>query len=175
MSRVAGPGASEPRCPQNSRASCTADNWPARRSDATLEILANRLPTNSTTALAVLLDNARRKTFRIWAENATALAASALRRRRVTDLASKPRRMPGLFAGSNLRETHRALGAGIISTELSYPHHVRSTPVCDRGADVRVRQLRARTGHCQMGRCLERSRGWQESYRRASCTQIARS
>jgi DNA polymerase III subunit epsilon len=37
---------------------------------ATLEILARDLPGTSTTALAVLLDHARRKTFRIWAENA---------------------------------------------------------------------------------------------------------
>jgi DNA polymerase III subunit epsilon len=37
---------------------------------ATLEILARQLPATSTTALGALLDRARRKTFRIWAENA---------------------------------------------------------------------------------------------------------
>jgi hypothetical protein len=34
--------------------------------------------------------------------------------------------------------------AGSISTELSYPHHVRLAPDSDRRADVPVRQLRAR-------------------------------
>lgn len=37
---------------------------------ATLEVLAQHLPAASGTALGVLLDHARRKTFRIWAENA---------------------------------------------------------------------------------------------------------
>src|SRR5712692_8762007 len=36
---------------------------------------------------------------------------------------------------------------GSISTELSYPHHVRSTPDSDSRADVPVRQLRARSRH----------------------------
>lgn len=49
---------------------------------ATLEILANDLPGTSTTALAVLLDHARRKTFRIWAENAPFELKETLKRRR---------------------------------------------------------------------------------------------
>jgi DNA polymerase-3 subunit epsilon len=49
---------------------------------ATLEILARQLPATSTTALAVLLDHARRKTFRIWAENAPFELKDVLKRRR---------------------------------------------------------------------------------------------
>jgi len=49
---------------------------------ATLEILSRRLPATSTTALASLLDRARRKTFRIWAENAPFEFKDALKRRR---------------------------------------------------------------------------------------------
>jgi DNA polymerase-3 subunit epsilon len=48
---------------------------------ATLEILARELPGASTTALAVLLDRARRKTFRLWAENAPFELKDALKRR----------------------------------------------------------------------------------------------
>jgi DNA polymerase-3 subunit epsilon len=48
---------------------------------ATLEILARELPATSTTALAVLLDRARRKSFRIWAENAPFQLKDALKRR----------------------------------------------------------------------------------------------
>jgi len=48
---------------------------------ATLEILARELAGTSTTALAVLLDRARRKTFRIWAENAPFELKDALKRR----------------------------------------------------------------------------------------------
>ena len=49
---------------------------------ATLEILAGRLPATSTTALGALLDRARRKTFRVWAENAPFHLKAALKRRR---------------------------------------------------------------------------------------------
>jgi DNA polymerase III subunit epsilon len=49
---------------------------------ATLEILARELPNTSTTALAILLDRARRKTFRIWAENALFHLKDALKSRR---------------------------------------------------------------------------------------------
>jgi DNA polymerase III subunit epsilon len=49
---------------------------------ATLEILARELPGTSTTALSVLLDHARRKTFRIWAESAPFELKEALKRRR---------------------------------------------------------------------------------------------
>jgi len=49
---------------------------------ATLEILARQLPATSTTALGALLDRARRKTFRIWAENAPFDLKEALKRRR---------------------------------------------------------------------------------------------
>jgi DNA polymerase III subunit epsilon len=49
---------------------------------ATLEILGRRLPTTSTTALAVLLDRARRKTFQIWAEHAPFNLKEMLKRRR---------------------------------------------------------------------------------------------
>jgi DNA polymerase III subunit epsilon len=49
---------------------------------ATLEILASELPTTSTTALAALLDRARRKTFRIWAENAPFYLKDVLKNRR---------------------------------------------------------------------------------------------
>jgi DNA polymerase III subunit epsilon len=49
---------------------------------ATLEILARELPGTSTTALAVLLDRARRKTFRIWTENAPFELKDTLKRRR---------------------------------------------------------------------------------------------
>jgi DNA polymerase-3 subunit epsilon len=49
---------------------------------ATLEILARELPGTSTTALTVLLDRARRKTFRIWAEDAPFELKDALKRRR---------------------------------------------------------------------------------------------
>jgi DNA polymerase III subunit epsilon len=48
---------------------------------ATLEILARELPSTSTTALAVLLDRARRKSFRIWAENTPFQLKDALKRR----------------------------------------------------------------------------------------------
>jgi DNA polymerase III subunit epsilon len=48
---------------------------------ATLEILARRLPATSTTALAALLDRARRKTFRIWAENTPFTLKETLKRR----------------------------------------------------------------------------------------------
>jgi DNA polymerase-3 subunit epsilon len=49
---------------------------------ATLEVLARRLPATSTTALGALLDRARRKTFRIWAENAPFELKETLKRRR---------------------------------------------------------------------------------------------
>lgn len=49
---------------------------------ATLGILAHELPGTSTTALAVLLDRARRKSFRIWAENAPFELKDALKHRR---------------------------------------------------------------------------------------------
>jgi DNA polymerase-3 subunit epsilon len=49
---------------------------------ATLEILARQLPATSTTALAILLDRARRKTIRIWAENAPFELKDVLKRRR---------------------------------------------------------------------------------------------
>jgi len=49
---------------------------------ATLEILARELPGTSTTALTVLLDRARCKTFRIWADNAPFVFKDALKRRR---------------------------------------------------------------------------------------------
>jgi DNA polymerase III subunit epsilon len=49
---------------------------------ATLEILAHELPGTSTTALAVLLERARRKSFRIWAENAPFELKDALKHRR---------------------------------------------------------------------------------------------
>jgi DNA polymerase III subunit epsilon len=49
---------------------------------ATLEILTRELPATSTTALGALLDRARRKTFRIWAENAPFIFKDALKRRR---------------------------------------------------------------------------------------------
>ncbi len=49
---------------------------------ATLEILSRQLPATSTTALAALLDRARRKKFRIWAENAPFDLKETLKRRR---------------------------------------------------------------------------------------------
>jgi DNA polymerase-3 subunit epsilon len=49
---------------------------------ATLEILARRLPATSTTALAALLDRARRKAFRVWAEDAPFALKDVLKRRR---------------------------------------------------------------------------------------------
>jgi DNA polymerase-3 subunit epsilon len=49
---------------------------------ATLEILARRLPATSTTALAVLLERARCKMLRIWAENAPFDFKDLLKRRR---------------------------------------------------------------------------------------------
>lgn len=49
---------------------------------ATLEILASELPETSTTALAALLARARRKTFRIWAENAPIQLKDVLKSRR---------------------------------------------------------------------------------------------
>jgi DNA polymerase III subunit epsilon len=49
---------------------------------ATLEILASELPGTSTTALTVLLERARGKTFRIWAENAPFELKDSLKRRR---------------------------------------------------------------------------------------------
>jgi DNA polymerase-3 subunit epsilon len=48
---------------------------------ATLQILARPLPNVDKTALAVLLENARRKTFRIWAEGAPFDLKEILRRR----------------------------------------------------------------------------------------------
>jgi DNA polymerase-3 subunit epsilon len=48
---------------------------------ATLEILSRELPGTSTTALAVLLNRARRKTFRIWAESAPFELKDVLKRR----------------------------------------------------------------------------------------------
>jgi DNA polymerase-3 subunit epsilon len=49
---------------------------------ATLELLARPLPATSTTAFAVLVDRARRKTFRIWAENAQYALKDILKLRR---------------------------------------------------------------------------------------------
>ena len=49
---------------------------------ATLEILGSELPGTSTTALAVLLDRARNKTFRIWAEHVPFELKDELKRRR---------------------------------------------------------------------------------------------
>jgi DNA polymerase-3 subunit epsilon len=49
---------------------------------ATLEILARPLSDTATTALANLLDRARRKTFRVWAEDAPFALKDALKRRR---------------------------------------------------------------------------------------------
>jgi DNA polymerase-3 subunit epsilon len=49
---------------------------------ATLEILAGRLPATSATALGALLDRARRKTFRVWAEAAPFHFKDTLKRRR---------------------------------------------------------------------------------------------
>jgi len=49
---------------------------------ATLEILAPRLPATSTTALASLLDRARRKMVRVWAEDAPFNLKDTLKRRR---------------------------------------------------------------------------------------------
>jgi DNA polymerase III subunit epsilon len=48
---------------------------------AQLEILARPLPRTNTTALAVLLDRARRPTFRIWAEHSPFELKDELRRR----------------------------------------------------------------------------------------------
>jgi DNA polymerase-3 subunit epsilon len=49
---------------------------------ATLHILAQQLPSTSTPALATLLNYARCKTFRIWAENAPFDLKETLKRRR---------------------------------------------------------------------------------------------
>jgi DNA polymerase III subunit epsilon len=49
---------------------------------ATLEVLARELPVAATTALGVLLDRARRKTVRVWAENAPFHLKELLKRRR---------------------------------------------------------------------------------------------
>jgi DNA polymerase-3 subunit epsilon len=49
---------------------------------ATLEILARPLSGTATTALASLIDRARRKTFRVWAEGAQFALKDALKRRR---------------------------------------------------------------------------------------------
>lgn len=49
---------------------------------AVIEILARPLPATSTTAFAILLDRARRKTFRIWAENSPYSLKDELKRRR---------------------------------------------------------------------------------------------
>jgi DNA polymerase III subunit epsilon len=48
---------------------------------ALLEILAHRLPASSTTALAILVDHARRKTVRIWAEHSPFDLKDVLKRR----------------------------------------------------------------------------------------------
>lgn len=49
---------------------------------AALELLARRLPGTSTTGFALLVDRARRQTFRIWAENAPYSLKDILKRRR---------------------------------------------------------------------------------------------
>ena len=49
---------------------------------ATLEILARPLPGTNKTALAALLDQARAKSFRVWAEGAPFNLKELLRRRR---------------------------------------------------------------------------------------------
>jgi DNA polymerase III subunit epsilon len=49
---------------------------------ALVELLARPLPNTTTTALAVLLDRARRPTYRIWAENAPFDLKDSLKRRR---------------------------------------------------------------------------------------------
>jgi DNA polymerase-3 subunit epsilon len=48
---------------------------------ATLELLARPLPATSTTAFSMLMDRARRKTFRIWAEGAPYSLKDALKRK----------------------------------------------------------------------------------------------
>ncbi|MCK9919139.1 3'-5' exonuclease [Microbacteriaceae bacterium K1510] len=48
---------------------------------ALLEVLARSLPESTSSALAVLLDRARRKAFRIWAENAPFDLKDALKKR----------------------------------------------------------------------------------------------
>jgi DNA polymerase III subunit epsilon len=48
---------------------------------ATLEILARELPGISTTALSILLERARRKTFRVWATGAPFAFKDTLKRR----------------------------------------------------------------------------------------------
>jgi DNA polymerase-3 subunit epsilon len=48
---------------------------------AVLELLARTLPATSTTAFAVLLDRARRKTFRVWAQNSPYDLKDELKRR----------------------------------------------------------------------------------------------
>jgi DNA polymerase III subunit epsilon len=58
---------------------------------ATLEILACRLPATSTTALAALLERARRKTYRIWAENTPFVFKETLKRRRFRWSDGRPR------------------------------------------------------------------------------------
>jgi DNA polymerase-3 subunit epsilon len=49
---------------------------------AVLELLARPLPTTPTTAFAVLLERARRKTFRIWAQNSPYDLKDTLKRRK---------------------------------------------------------------------------------------------
>ena len=48
---------------------------------AVLELLARPLPATSTTAFAVLVDRARRTTFRVWAQNSPYDLKNALKRR----------------------------------------------------------------------------------------------
>src|ERR1700676_2705382 len=56
-------------------------------------------------------------------------------------LCGKSIEMIRLRASRNARFVAFEVRSGSISTELSYPHHVRSTPDSDRRADVPVRQL----------------------------------
>ena len=48
---------------------------------------------------------------------------------------------------------------GLISTELSYLHHVRFAPESDRRADVQVRQLRAPITDISLGGHRQRAFG----------------
>jgi DNA polymerase III subunit epsilon len=97
---------------------------------ATLEILALRLPATSTTALAALLDRARRKTFRISAENSPYAFKDELKRRRY-------RWNDG--ADGRLRSWHIDVDEDKLESELSFLRK----EIYQRDIDIDYREITA--------------------------------
>ncbi|AXK79397.1 3'-5' exonuclease [Pseudolabrys taiwanensis] len=98
---------------------------------ALLEVLAHPLPTNSASALAELLDRARRRAFRIWAENAPFDLKEVLKKRgyRWSD-----------GSDGSPRAWHIEVDESIRETELDYLRR----EIYQRDIDLRCQAVTAR-------------------------------